>query len=636
MSYIYGGLTFDNTTKAPYIEQLLSGIASRISDIPRDRSKQWLQDNIGFGNLLRFNTPESYYEHLPYSGDGLCITADARIDNRQDLLSLFTKLSETSPDSAFILEAYKHWGKQCADYLRGDFSFALWDEHKQQLVLCRDIMGVKPLYYYRDSRSFAFSSSIPGLLNRPDADYSLDYTWFANYFIDKPMQSDGTLYKNIKRVPPASCVVITADELQISPYFNFDERKEIHLSSAAEYAEQLYIKFTEAVKRRARSDYALGAELSGGLDSSSITIAASTNKSSSGSDLHTFSNVMTDTQIESGEQDERDYIHCVNQAAGTRAHFVSLSSGLLEMFKLAVKRYGQPATIGRVGVYFQPVFISAQQAGVRTLLSGYGGDQVVTAQAKSLIHGLLAKGNIMRYLAFVGGDFKTRPVHTVLKGLNMLKQSLSIIMFNKLSAKRMAAASVAGKLRILKYLKPAYVQKYDLTRVAINARVDMYCGLSLRRKQIKLLEKIPIAYRIDTAAVQCLYYGIDYVYPMLDRDLLEFMLAVPDKYKASPELGRVLFRQAMQHDLPAKITWRDDKFAAIVPSAKQVIQADLPELQGFLADDNCNHLTQHFFNMPLLQSSDQHENFLVNAVFSAVMLKIWTKLFYKAGINKFE
>ena len=128
-----------------------------------------LGGTIGLGHRMLWTTPGSLNEKLPLSnasGD-LIITADARIDNRDELieaLDLNGRLRQTITDSELILAAFERWGEGCPERLLGDFSFAIWDRQKNRLFCARDHMGVKPFYYYLSNKVIVFASEIKALL----------------------------------------------------------------------------------------------------------------------------------------------------------------------------------------------------------------------------------------------------------------------------------------------------------------------------------------------------------------------------------------------------------------------------------------------------------------------------------------
>ncbi len=143
-----------------------------------DGSGVWIDGSVGFAHVMLWTTPESLKEKQPLldASGQLVITANARIDNRDDLIrSLDLKGHADLSDSELILYAYSKWGEDCPEKLVGDFAFAIWDKRKRALFAARDRIGIKPFYYYhRDGRDFIFASEISpifkaaGLEKRPD------------------------------------------------------------------------------------------------------------------------------------------------------------------------------------------------------------------------------------------------------------------------------------------------------------------------------------------------------------------------------------------------------------------------------------------------------------------------------------
>ena len=205
MSAIFGKCNADDEPVAGGVELMLGAM----NQWQADDKNTWVNGNTGMGHLMLYNTPESLNEKLPLydSLAQLCITADARIDNREDLYALLninTPAERLMPDSSLILLAYKKYGADCVKHLVGDFAFAIWDEREQRLFCARDQMGVKPFFYYQNSRFFAFASEKKGLLCLPGVDKAINKAYFYSYLIRPLVQAaDTTIYENIHRLPPA-------------------------------------------------------------------------------------------------------------------------------------------------------------------------------------------------------------------------------------------------------------------------------------------------------------------------------------------------------------------------------------------------------------------------------------------------
>ena len=234
-----------------------------------DGADIWLDKSVGFGHRMLWTTPESLIEKLPLvkqDGD-LVITSDARIDNREELiakLQINNRPSDKIVDSELILAAYEKWGEHCPEHLLGDFAFAIWDKRKQKVFCARDPMGVKPFYYYRSNRLFAFASEIKALLCLPEIPRKINELGIGLYLAGISEDEEITFYQNIQRLPKAHSIAISSQSNKLQRYWSLDPSRELKLSSNEEYAEAYREIFTEAVRCRLRSAFPVGSMLSGG------------------------------------------------------------------------------------------------------------------------------------------------------------------------------------------------------------------------------------------------------------------------------------------------------------------------------------------------------------------------------------
>jgi asparagine synthase (glutamine-hydrolysing) len=179
MSALFGKLNFSE--KLIEQKELVSMLES-LNYWKADKTKIWHEKNVGLGNLLLFNTPESLQERLPFyhAESRVAITADARIDNRAELFSqlgIDSTRQSGMPDSQLILQAYLKWGEFCPKYLYGAFAFAIWDNRSQRLFCARDQIGVKSLFYHQGKSFFAFATELKGLLATPEIPQEVSETY---------------------------------------------------------------------------------------------------------------------------------------------------------------------------------------------------------------------------------------------------------------------------------------------------------------------------------------------------------------------------------------------------------------------------------------------------------------------------
>jgi asparagine synthase (glutamine-hydrolysing) len=255
----------------------------------------WCDDRIGFGHRMLHTTPESLEETLPcfHPAARLAITADARLDNRAELieaLGLRDRREAEVTDSDLLLAAYERWGASSLDRLVGDFAYAIWDGRRRQVFCARDHFGVKPLYYYRSGKLFAFATGIHALFEVGGVRRRLNRARVAAFLQGDHEDKAATFFEEILRLPPAHFLTVRAEGAELRQYWRLDPTREVRRRSNEEYAEEYRALFVEAVRSRLRSALPVGSTLSGGLDSSSVASAARNLLRERGSGpLHTFS-----------------------------------------------------------------------------------------------------------------------------------------------------------------------------------------------------------------------------------------------------------------------------------------------------------------------------------------------------------
>ncbi|MCC7354739.1 MAG: lasso peptide isopeptide bond-forming cyclase, partial [Anaerolineae bacterium] len=327
MSAIAGIYSIDGKPVAPNdLERMAESLAHRGSD----RQGLWHKGPVGLVHRMLWTTPESLHERLPLidgTGD-LVLTADARIDNRDELvkaLGLASSLSDEFSDSELILGAYQKWGERCPEQLLGDFAFAIWDAKRQHLFCARDPMGVRPFYYHHSALLFVFASEIKALHCLSQVPRLLNEMRVADYLVRLFEDRAITFYRDILRLPAAhSLIVARGGEIRLRRYWALDPSREVRLRSDDEYAEAFLGLFTEAVRCRTRSAFPVGSTLSGGVDSSSVACTARRVLTAAGKQtLHTFSAIFPGLPEKVLPLiDERRYMSAVLAMGGFESHYV--------------------------------------------------------------------------------------------------------------------------------------------------------------------------------------------------------------------------------------------------------------------------------------------------------------------------
>jgi asparagine synthase (glutamine-hydrolysing) len=221
--------------------------------------------------------PEDAFDRQPLETERYILAGDIRVDNRDELAALLgIALADgrRKADSDLFLEAWQAWGKGALNRIIGGFAVAIWDRHAQELCLVRDHPGERPVYYANTAGTLAFASMPRALRGLPDIDTGLDEDHLLHYLALVPVGSERSFFKNIELLPPAHYLTFRDGVVTRKRYWHPIDAPSIRLRSNRDYEEALLEIFDAAVKARLRTTGAVGAQLSGGMDSSSVAATA--------------------------------------------------------------------------------------------------------------------------------------------------------------------------------------------------------------------------------------------------------------------------------------------------------------------------------------------------------------------------
>ncbi len=266
---------------------------------PADDIQVWRQKGLFLGCHNQWITPESISQPIPFYNleKKLVITADAIIDNREEL---FLKLGVDKnawgdiSDTELILLAYERWNSSCPSYLIGDFAFMIWDESENQLFGARDFSGARTLYYHHGYETFAFSTLVRPLLHLPFVRSKRNEEWIAEFLTIpwnfESVDTSSTVYEQIKQLSPGYQIIVKSGRVTLTRYA-FIQQQDLLLKTNEEYEEAFKEVFQVAISSRIRTHKAIGAHLSGGLDSGSVVSFAAKALRNREEKLRTFSYV---------------------------------------------------------------------------------------------------------------------------------------------------------------------------------------------------------------------------------------------------------------------------------------------------------------------------------------------------------
>lgn len=643
MSGIVGIYYLDGrTVEREVVTRMTDAIAHRGSDA----ANIWVNGSVGFGHRMLWTTPESLFEQLPLISDNgeLVLTADARIDNRTELIALLEwhdRPLEKIADSEFILGAYQKWGEECVDHLIGDFAFAIWDQSNQTLFCARDHFGVKPFYYYYFDNFFIFASEIKALFCLPEVPHEVDAMSIAEYLAIEHWQTENTFFKQIVRLLPAHHITLSPRIVKSQPYWRLNPTYQLTFKSNAEYTESFLRLFSEAVQCRMRSAFPIGSMLSGGLDSSSITcVARNLLKASVNQPLHTFSAIFDQIQ----ECDESIYQNAVIAQGNIIPHYINADQiSPLEDCEQIFWHNDEVYSGGNLRTNWN-AYKLAQQANVRVILDGFDGDSTVS-------HGLgylaeLAQSDRWIALASVIHAYSTRlgqpwwpaykswlwvyRINPFLRKFSILKRLIHLVKHCWRGAKHLLGkhphrASVQPQpLTAKTLLNPSFIARLGLD-IHLNSRSGQ--ARTERENHCQRLTGIGMSQALELLDKVSLAHDVEVRFPFWDKRLIEYCVSLPPSQKIFQGWTRMVMRRAMAGILPDLIQWRVDK-TDMHPGFEQTLlnyeQVRLEELiihqSSSLAEYvNLSALREAYDRFKLRTANDQE----TNLIWRAVTLGLW-------------
>src|SRR6266487_4001777 len=254
--------------------ELLIRISQSIAEYGPDGEKTYLHGPVGMVYRPFHTTFESRLEHQPnVSGSGKVIMWDGRLDNGAELIpQLCNDLTDDRTDVAIVSAAFDRWGTDCFSKLTGDWAFSLWDPIEKELILARDYVGTRNLFYYSKPNRIIWCSHLVALALCGDQ-FTVCDEYVAGFFAFHP-EAQLTPYREIHSVCPGEFVRIHNGKTDVAKFWAFNPRHRIRYKTDGEYEEHFRVVFRQAVRRRLRTDSPVLTELSGGLDSSSIVCMA--------------------------------------------------------------------------------------------------------------------------------------------------------------------------------------------------------------------------------------------------------------------------------------------------------------------------------------------------------------------------
>ncbi|MDA3790472.1 MAG: asparagine synthase (glutamine-hydrolyzing) [Desulfobacula sp.] len=609
---------FFNSTK--------SGIKEFDAPIRFIKSKYENSGKIGLGHrrlsIIDLSTGQ---QPLTNEDGSIWITFNGEIYNYQALMAELKSKGhqfKTNSDTETIIHAYEEWGENAIKYLRGMFAFGLWDENKQQLIIARDRLGKKPLYYYQTKDHFIFASEIKAILEYPGVSREIDLTSLSDYLSLLYVPAPKTIFLSVNKLPAAHYAVIKPESINIKSYWDLSFFPE-HNFNEKTMGDDLLNILHDATKMRMISEVPLGAFLSGGVDSSAIVaLMANSSKSPVRTNSISFS---------VAKYNEIEYARQVANLFSTNHNEMNVTPEAIPVINKLSWHYDEPfADSSAVPTYYVS---KIARENVTVSLSGDGGDENFAGYRRyyfdmreNHIRNMVPAG--LRRVVF-GTMGRLYPKADYLPQIFRGKAFISNVARDPVGAYYYSVSAMPDneKLKLLhpdirKDLK-GYETKDLFYRIYDNAPAQDHLS-KIQYLDIKTYLCEDILTKVDRASMAV---SLEVRCPILDHVFMEYVAKIPSKYKLVGTDGKHIFKKALKKYLPNEILYRQ-KMGFGVPISEW-LRKDLKEFARNLVIDG--EASQNYLNPDFTKKIwGEHQSGLRNRsteLWSIMMLNLWHQNF---------
>ncbi|MDN3920454.1 XrtA/PEP-CTERM system amidotransferase [Roseateles violae] len=553
--------------------ELDRGVLQRMNDSQQhrgpDEGSLHLEPGLGFGHRrLSIIDIATGQQPLFNEDRSIVIVFNGEIYNYQPLMAELQALGyrfHTKSDTEVIVHAWEAWGADCVKRLRGMFAFTLWDRNKQQLFMARDRLGVKPMYYaLLDDGHLLFGSELKSLMAHPGLRRDIDPLAVEEYFALGYVAEPRTIFRQAKKLPPASTLLIRRGEPVGEPRSYWDVRFTLDAKIDDQQAgEELIARLQESVRLRMIAEVPLGAFLSGGVDSSAVVAMMA---GQSAGPVNTCSIAFDDPAY-----DEAAFAQQVADRYRTNHRMETVQSDDFELIDTLARLYDEPYADSSAIPTYRVCQLARKH--VTVALSGDGGDESFGGYRRYKLHLMEEK---MRSAMPLG---MRRPVFGALGQVYPKADWAPRVFRAKTTFQALARNSVEAYFHSMSLLRDEdrsrlYSRSFKAQLGGYNAIevFDRHAALADTEDPLALIQYIDlktylvgdINTKVDRASMA---HSLEVREPLMDHEMVEWLATLPSSLKIRGGESKFLLKKAMEPHLPGDIMYRP-KMGFAVPLAR--------------------------------------------------------------------
>ncbi len=541
--------------------------------------------------------------HQPVTNEDetLWLVHNGEIYNYRELRDTLEKRGHvfvSNSDSEVIIHAFEEYGDDCVAHLNGMFAFAIWDVPRRRLVIARDRLGIKPLYYWASGDRIVFGSELKAVIAHPDVPRHLDFVALDQFLTLEYIPSPRTIFQGIRKIPPGHRLVFDNRGLIVGPYWDIALHDTPRDEAAC--AEVLTDLIRDAVRSQLVSDVPLGALLSGGIDSSTVVAFMS---EASSLPVRTFTIGFDDETY-----NELPYARSVATHFATDHCEEVLRPDIASLAGSLVRQLDEPFADFSVFPTYLVCKLASQY--VKVVLSGDGGDEIFGGYDTYVAQG------IDRYYRWLPGPLRQKTLPALMDWLP--PQSAKKGLINK--AKRFVeGGALPASLQHTRWMMfMSDTDRAQLYHPDLQAGLNGSAAMSLLEGHFQRANRLdPLAQQqyvdIKTYLVDDILTKVDRMsmaasiearVPLLDHRIVEFALSLPPQFKLRGGRTKLILQRAMRGYLPDKVLSRPKQGFSI--PLKHWLRGSLRPLMSDLLSADCVRRRGYFVPETVTQWISEH------------------------------
>lgn len=600
-----------------------------------DNQSVWSDSFIAFAHQRLSIIDLSESANQPFEKHEFIIVYNGEIYNFNQLKKVlrnnFDVKFKTASDTEVILEMYRIHKEKCLDFFEGMFAFCIYNKLTHALFIARDHFGIKPLFYAYNNKRFAFASELKTLTNLPGFTKEIETKALISSVNYLSVSGNESMFKNRTKIPPAHFITVNK-HLKINKKRYWTLPLNIFEFSEKELIEKLTAEVENSVSKHLISDVPVSSFLSGGLDSSLISVIA--NKISSPLSTYTIATENRDKQVEKMPDDEK-YASKLAQLYGFDSNEIVIKPKILDILPKMIyhldEPIGDPAAINTF-----LICKAAKDNGIKVLLSGMGADELFFGyrRQKAILYALQFN-KIPYFLRYpLNAITQYLPVMIGNNGLRLVRWTKRFLRLTGMTADKtnMQSLSYFTKKELNALIKENHTKEIDAMYQEHNDYFNCrYPDDLINKICFTDVNMFMTNHNLTYTDRSSMAASVEVRVPYIDKKMVEFAMQIRGKYKFANKETKYILKKSAEKWLPGEIIYRPK--AAFGAPIRSWISNDLKEMVDDLLSENTikkRGLFDYTTVKKMIEQDRKGKNDYAYQIYQLLTIEIWMQQFYDA------